>query len=251
MTNDIRCTRCGKCQEVCPTGAIVVDQESRRIDRSKCNLCLECAQVCPMAAIVVSGSCMTLDQVMKEIESDRLFYQNSGGGATLSGGEPLMQWEFALDLLMACRAGGIHTALDTSGHAPWDVTEKVLEYTDLALFDIKHMDTGQHRRATGKGNELILENARRTAAKVRTWIRVPLIPGYNASEDNLESTARFALEIGAEKVSLLPYHVWGEGKWTRLGKRYPMQETSHPSDEFASRCQETVERVGATVTVGR
>ena len=251
VTNDLKCTRCGKCQQVCPTEAITVDRRGRRINRSKCNSCLECAEVCPTGAIAVTGSYMTLEQVIDEVGRDKLFYENSGGGVTLSGGESLMQWEFAIELLKQCKARDFHTALDTCGYASWDVLDKVLDYTDLALYDIKHMDPEQHRRGTGKGNRLILENARKTAAKVRTWIRVPLIPGYNSSEENLRKTASFASEIGAEKVSLLPYHIWGEAKWARLGRRYTMKESPSTSDEFVAECQRIVEDVGPMATIGR
>ena len=204
-----------------------------------------------MGAIGISGSYMTLEQVIKEVESDRLFYQNSRGGVTLSGGEPLLQCAFALELLKGCKAKGFHTALDTCGYAPWQVLQRVLDYTDLALYDIKHMDPEQHRKGTGKSNKLILDNARRTAAKVRTWLRVPLIPGYNASAENLKETARFGLEIGVEKVSLLPYHIWGKAKYTRLGKRYLMEQTSLPSDEFIEQCQRIIEDLGVKATIGR
>ena len=189
--------------------AIVVDQTARKLDRGLCNLCLKCADVCPTGALAVTGRWMTVDEVMQEVASDDLFYQNSGGGVTLSGGDPPLQWEFAVDLLKTCKERGFHTAIETSGYAEWSILEKVLEYTDLVLYDVKHMDPAKHREGTGKTNELILENARKAAAKRRLWVRVPLIPGYNDSEENLKATARFAKEIGAAKVSLLPYHVWG------------------------------------------
>jgi pyruvate formate lyase activating enzyme len=251
VTNDLRCTKCGKCQEVCPQTAIAVDKKGRRIDRSRCDLCLKCAEVCPTGSIAISGAYMTINQVAEEVARDRLFYQNSGGGMTVSGGEPLSQWEFVSGLLGECRNRGIHTALDTSGYAPWEVLEKVLGHADLVLFDIKHMDAEQHRKGTGKSNRLILANARRTASKARTWVRVPLIPGYNDSEGHLEEVARFALEIGAEKVSLLPYHIWGKAKYARLGRRYTIEKTPLPSDEFIERCQGIVESHGAKATVGR
>ena len=251
LTYDMKCTKCGRCQQVCPVDAIVVDEKDRKLNRSTCNLCLKCADVCPTGAIAVAGQWMTLEEVMKEVESDSLFYKNSGGGVTLSGGEPLMQWEFALELLKDCKTKAFHTALDTCGYASWEVLDRVLDFTDLVLYDIKHMDAEQHRQGTGKSNKLILDNARRTASKRRTWLRVPLIPGYNDSAENLEAIARFGLEIGAEKVSLLPYHIWGESKYARLGLRYPMKEVTLPSDEFVKDCQKVVEGLGLKATVGR
>ena len=251
LTYDMKCTRCGRCQQVCPVDAIVVDEKERELDRSACNLCLKCADVCPTGAIVVAGQWMTLEEVMKEVDADGLFYRNSGGGVTLSGGEPLMQWEFALDLLKDCKTKAFHTALDTSGYAPWEVLDRVLDYTDLVLYDIKHIDAEQHRKGTGKSNKLILDNARRTASRRRTWLRVPLIPGYNDSAENLEAIARFGLEIGAEKVSLLPYHIWGKSKYARLGWRYPMEEVPLPPDELVKECQKVIEDLGLKATVGR
>jgi len=251
MTYDIRCIKCGKCVEVCPVEAIVIDQRGRRISRAKCNLCLACAEVCPTGAISASGRYLTVEEVVEEVERDSLFYENSGGGVTLSGGEPLSQWEFALQLLKECKVKGTHTALDTCGYAPWNVMERVLDYTDLVLFDIKHMDAEEHRKGTGKSNKLILDNARRTASKVRTWLRVPLIPGYNDSEENLREIAKFGLEIGVEKVSLLPYHLWGRSKYTKLGRRYPMERTLRPSDELVKRSREIIEGFGLKTTIGR
>ena len=251
VTNDVKCTKCGRCQPVCPVDAIVVDQEGRKLNRSICNLCLKCANVCPTGSLAVTGQWMTVGEVMKEVEADGLFYQNSGGGVTLSGGDPLRQWEFALELLKDCKEKGIHTAIETSGYAPWEVLAKILDYTDLALFDIKHMDAARHQWGTGKGNELILNNARRTAAKVRTWLRVPLIPGYNDSEENLKAVARLGLEIGAEKVSLLPYHIWGKSKYGRLGRQYPMEQTPLPSDDLVKRCEKVIADVGLKATIGR
>lgn len=251
VTMELRCTRCGRCREVCPVDAIVLDDAGRHIDRGVCNLCLKCAEVCPTGAIAVTGRWMTVDEIMSEVASDDLFYQNSGGGVTLSGGEPLLQWEFALELLKACKQRGFHTALDTSGDADWDVLEKVLKGTDLVLYDIKHMDPVKHREGTGKTNELILENARKTAAVSRTWLRVPLIAGYNDSEENLKAVARFGREIGAEKVSLLPYHVWGEAKYERLGRKYPMQGVNALSNEQVETCRQVVEEAGVKATVGR
>jgi pyruvate formate lyase activating enzyme len=194
---------------------------------------------------------MTIDDVMQEVASDDLFYQNSGGGVTLSGGDPLLQWEFAVALLKTCKERGFHTAIETSGYAEWSTLEKVLEYTDLVLYDVKHMDPAKHREGTGKTNELILENARKAAANRRLWVRVPLIPGYNDSEENLKATARFAQEIRAEQVSLLPYHVWGKSKFEKLGRRYTMDDVPLPSSEHVAHCRKIVEEAGLKTAVGR
>lgn len=251
VTNDARCTRCGRCQKACPVNAIAVDGTGRRLDRGLCNLCLACADVCPSGALAVTGKWMTVKDVMDEVSSDGLFYQNSGGGVTLSGGEPLMQWEFSVELLKTCRESGFHTAVETSGMAEWGVLAKVLEHTDLALYDIKHMDSARHREGTGKPNELILENARKAAALKKLWVRIPLIPGFNDSEENLLATARFAKEIGAAKVSILPYHIWGASKFEKLGRRFTMADVPVSSTEHIEKCRKIVADSGIMTAVGR
>lgn len=231
--------------------AILVDQTARKLDRALCNLCLKCTDICPTGALAVTGRWMTVEEVMKEVASDDLFYRNSGGGVTLSGGEPLLQWEFAVDLLKACKDAGFHTAIETSGYAEWEVLARVLEYTDLVLYDIKHMDPSKHREGTGKTNDIILENARRVAARKRLWIRVPLIPGYNDSADDLSAVARFALDIGAEQVSILPYHIWGRSKFEKLGRRYTMEDVELPTREHVEHCRRTFTEAGLKTAVGR
>ncbi len=251
VTNDLRCTRCGRCQQVCPVNAITVDEKGRKLDRGLCNRCLQCADVCPTGALAATGKWMSVDEVMEEAAADDLFYQNSGGGITLSGGDPVQQADFAVELLKACKRRGFHTAIETSGFAEWGILERLLEHTDLVLYDVKHMDPEKHREGTGKTNELILENARKAAARRRLWVRVPLVPGYNDSEENLKATARFAKEIGAAKVSLLPYHAWGASKFEKLGRRFTLQDLPGPTVEQIERCRQTVQAAGVTTTVGR
>jgi pyruvate formate lyase activating enzyme len=251
VTNDLRCTRCGRCAQVCPVNAIVVSETGRKLDRGLCNRCLQCADVCPTGALAATGKWMTVDEVMQEAAADELFYQNSGGGVTLSGGDPLQQWEFAVELLKACKGRGFHTAIETSGFAEWSILEKLLAYTDLVLYDVKHMNPEKHREGTGKTNELILENARKAAAKRRLWVRVPVVPGYNDSEENLKETARFAKEIGAAKVSLLPYHVWGASKFEKLGRKFTMGEVPAPTTEQIERYRQIVQAAGVMTAVGR
>ncbi|MFW6113761.1 MAG: glycyl-radical enzyme activating protein [Actinomycetota bacterium] len=251
MTYDIRCIGCGKCAEVCPVGAIALTEEGREIDWDKCDNCLKCAEVCPAKAIECVGDRMTLDQVVKKVEQDRIFYDNSGGGMTVSGGEPLVQPEFVAELLRRCKTKGIHTALDTSGNVPWENVEMVLEHVDLVLFDIKHMDPEMHRKGTGAGNRNILENAGKVASRARTWIRIPLIPGYNDSESNISKVAEFASDIGAEKVSLLSYHDLGSSKYPKLGRVYQMEGTIPPDDDAVESVKEAIESHGLKVEVGR
>ena len=251
MIYDVRCIGCKKCVEACPIGAIVFTERGREIAWDKCDNCLECARVCPAKAIECIGDYMTVDEVVKKVEADRIFYENSNGGMTVSGGEALVQPKFVSELLKKCQEKGINTALDTTGNAPWRDIEGVLEYVDLVLQDIKHMDPEMHKRGTGVGNELILENAAKIGKRVRIWIRIPLIPDYNDSEENIKGVAGFASDIGAEKVSVLPYHEWGSSKYPKLGRVYPMEGTMAPPDEVMERVSKTIETVGLKVEIGR
>jgi pyruvate formate lyase activating enzyme len=251
MIYDVRCIGCKKCVEACPVGAIVFTERGREIDWDTCDNCLECARVCPSKAIECVGDYMTVDEVVKKVEDDRIFYENSNGGMTVSGGEALVQSAFVREVLKKCREKGIHTALDTTGNAPWQDIESVLEYVDLVLQDIKHMDTEMHKKGTGVGNERILENARKIAQSVRIWIRIPLIPDYNDSEENIRMVCEFASDIGAEKISVLPYHDLGSSKYPKLGIVYPMEGTTPPTEEAVESVRKTIESLGLEVEVGR
>lgn len=250
MTYDEKCLSCRKCLESCSVEAIFFSERGREIDRAKCNYCLQCAQVCPSGAIQRIGNYMTMDEVLKEVDSDLLFYQNSGGGMTVSGGEPLLQWEFVRELCRRCKEKGIPTALDTSGYVSWERMERVLEHVDLVLYDIKHTDTDKHKEGTGVDNELILKNAKKTAAKARTWLRVPLIPGYNDSDSDIRKLIEFALTIDIEKISILPYHEWGTPKYPRLATVYQMEGTPIPNEDCLNRVKDLVKVSGLPVTVG-
>jgi len=251
MTFDTRCIKCGKCVEACPEKAIIIFDGVRKIDWSKCNQCLECAKVCPSGAIEQVGKYMSIEEVVEEVEKDILFYINSGGGVTFSGGEPLTQWEFVKEALRQCKEKGIPTALDTIGCVGWDIMEQVLEYVDLVLYDIKHTDPLKHIEGTGVSNEVILANLEKTATKAKTWLRVPLIPNFNDSESFIKQIAQLAREVKAEKVSLLPYHEWGKPKYARLGGVYPLDEVGALSDERVNKYKELIQSCGVQVDIGR
>ena len=232
--------------------AIVVDQTARKLDRGLCNLCLKCADVCPTGALAVTGQWMTVDDVMQEVASDDLFYQNSVEASPSPAANRSSSGNSRSTCSRPARNGA---SIRPSRHR---VTlsgaslEKVLEYTDLVLYDVKHMDSAKHREGTGKTNELILENARKAAAKRRLWVRVPLIPGYDDAEENLKATARFAKEIGAAKVSTSPLPRLGQkSKFEKLGRRFTMEDVPTPTSENVERCRKIVQDAGLMTAVGR
>jgi pyruvate formate lyase activating enzyme len=247
ITRDVKCIRCGKCVEACSQQAIAVVENTRII--------MTCAEVCPAGAIVAAGKHMTVSEVMDTVERDASFYRRSGGGMTLSGGEPLVQWQFALKLLQEAKTRGLHTALDTTGHADWKVLDEILNFTDLVLYDVKHPNSAKHQEATGVPNERILDNLRKTLAKPgpRVWVRHPVIPRFSDSEEELEELCKLVLNLkpSVEKISLLPYHRFGESKYAAMGRAYPWKEIPTISDEQMKSFKELVESHGIAVDVGR
>jgi pyruvate formate lyase activating enzyme len=251
MTHDDRCIGCLQCLEICPRKAISFHPEKgRSIDRSRCNRCFECVKVCPSKSLTTVGEIMAVDQVMAEIEKDEIFIHRSGGGVTISGGEPLAQAPFVHALLKACKEEGFHTALDTSGFGPWPVMEEILEEVDLVLFDIKHTDPEIHTRLTGVSNTLPFSNLRRIKPPNKVWIRLPLIPGYNDSRENLEQVMALARETAAEKISLLPLNRYGEGKYLNLGRRIPLPVIRLLSRDETEEIRNYLEQSGLPVTIG-
>ncbi|WP_296897478.1 glycyl-radical enzyme activating protein [Thiohalocapsa sp.] len=231
-----RCIGCGACLEVCEQGAILwrSGQDGERIvtDRERCTACGDCVQVCYAEARELVGREVTVAEVMDAIERDTAFYDQSGGGVTVSGGEPLAQPDFLRELLRACQYRGLHTALDTCGFAPWEALDSVRQYVDLFLYDLKLMDDARHRAFTGVSNERILENLQRLSREGhRLILRVPIIPGINDDEENLQAIGAFAADLPhLKRVDLLPYHRIGRDKYRRLGKPCPMPETEPPSE---------------------
>ena len=238
---DSLCTGCGECLKACASGANSLSSihgaPKIKIDRDKCINCGKCIDVCIAGARKAHGQRMSVDEVFDEIRRDISFYSKSGGGVTASGGEPLCQADFVTELFRWCRRIGIHTAIDTCGYASVTALKKVLSETDLVLYDMKLMNSKQHRKFTGKYNGVILRNARMIVAReVRMMIRIPFIPGVNDSEENLAETARFVLELNKNlHVDLLPYHRLGESKYTMMDREYQLKDVRSPGEEELQR----------------
>lgn len=246
---DIRCIGMkygAMCMKACDRGAITEGapqmdltgtEEIVRpvIDRTKCDVCLKCVTACPSTALYDPRKEMTVEECMQKIRQDKKYYEKSGGGVTISGGEPMSQFAFTLALAKACREEGFSVALDTTGFAPTEQYMEILPYVDLFLYDLKHMDSFHHEKLTGVPNELILHNARELVkAGARFQARFPMVPKLNATPENIRATAEFCAEIreGIDVVQLLPYHKMGSMKYTRLGKPYKLTNVEAPSNEF-------------------
>ena len=225
--HDVRCIGARECLRACSEDALTLSSEGMRINREKCNACGECAQACPTGALDMIGRQWSAEQLMEELLKDEVFYETSSGGITFSGGEPMMQVEFLCDVLPHSRQARLHVALDTCGAVSWESFERVLPYVNLVLYDLKIMDANRHRAATGVGNDLILENARRLAAQqVPMWIRTPIIPGFTNDKENISAIARFILEEvpTVQRWDLLAYTNLGRPKYGRLDRKYPLEQ---------------------------
>lgn len=230
---ETRCLRCGACLAACPqppAATLPPEPDPLRVPAG-CTHCGACVEACPTGARELLGREWTVEEVMKAVVRDRLFYESSGGGLTVSGGEPLLQFDFLRALLAAAKAEEIHTALDTCGFAPEGKLLELLPLVDLFLYDLKALDEERHRRLTGVSNRLILDNLRRLAASsAQLWLRIPIVPGVNDDSAELERLARFAASLGrVRQVNLLPYHKTGIGKVHRLNQVYALDHVVPPS----------------------
>ena len=247
-----RCVNCGECIQICPQKGITSAADGMQSDTEKCNLCQICAEHCPSAAVEFAGLKVTVAEVVRQIEKDTAFYDQSGGGITLSGGEPLMQPEFLLDLLDACGKLDLHRTVDTTGYADAGLLLKVAQNTDLFLYDLKLMDAAKHRDFTGVSNQLILDNLKLLSRnKARIQVRVPIIPGINADADNISRTADFVSTLpGVENIAILPFHNSARGKYGRLGMDCFASDIESPGDELMKTIAGWLEHSGLEVKIG-
>jgi pyruvate formate lyase activating enzyme len=240
------CTHCNKCIPVCPLNAISSINNAIIIDRSLCNNCGKCAQVCYPEALKLLGKPMTVEELLKEAKKDVVIYKNSHGGVTISGGEPLLDTVFNGQLLRAFKKESISAGIDTSGYVPWSNIEPLLPYIDFFLWDIKHMDPEKHKSLTGASNQLILDNLRAVSLRnIPVYLRLPLITGYNDSEDNIKAACEFARGLSSVvELDLLPLHHLGQARYESLNRIYPIADLPFVPDDRLQDLKNLVESYG-------
>ena len=244
-----RCIKCGSCVESCSYNAISFNP-GLRIDEKQCIQCGKCVEACYAEALVSVGVEMSVETVMAEIEKDQPFYEESGGGVTFSGGEPLMQPEFLRELLKNCRKRGIHTAVETSGYADPSVVESIKDLVDLWLYDLKLMSPEIHRKILGAPNEQVIENLKLLQGR-NVIIRIPIIPEVNDGDENIDSVGRLTSELGIHEIHLLPYHKAGSDKMNKLNKIYSSFSLFEaPKEEVLINIIHRLERYGLKVQIG-
>lgn len=247
-----KCIGCGKCVDVCEAGCFAVKGEEIIFDRSKCIQCCRCAEVCYAESRRQSGKFMTLDEIKEEVDKDMVFYKNSGGGITFSGGEAMCFPEAVKELAKYYKKQGVSTAIETCGYASWENYQAVLPYLDLVMFDLKILDDEKHKQYTGGSNARILENVKKISKNVKTVIRIPIVPTVNDAKGDIDAFGAFISGLKPEisTIHILPYHNFGLNKYYALGKDYPLDVIKAPSDEHMNEIKAQLEDYGFTVVIG-
>lgn len=253
MYSQSKCIGCSDCVEHCPENALILTSEGIVTDRNACTLCGICAEICPTKAMEMTGKLENVENIMKMIERETVFIDQSNGGVTFSGGEPLRQPEFLIELLKACGKNGIHRTVDTSGFSKAEILLEVAKYTDHFLYDLKMMDSAKHKKYTGVPNEQILSNLKllaETGASIN--IRIPFIKGVNSDDKNMIETAAFIADLAGDKkiVNLLPYHNIMTKKYQKLGGDYSQNNLSEPTNEDKKRCVEIFDKYEIKAIIG-
>ena len=245
-----KCIGCGECAKVCPREAVVFE-DGRRINRELCDRCGECAEVCYAEALTVIGKEYDIHSLLDAVERDRPFYEQSGGGVTVSGGEPTLQFDFLLEFLRAAKEAGLNTVIETCGVFAWSKFEELLPYLDIIYFDLKVADGEEHRRLTGASNDRIVANARALVKSGKEVVfRVPLVPGLTTTEENISGLIELLRELNQEKVHLLPYHKMGESKLRQIDSPLEALGLERFSDEQLAEVKRRFEAAGLKVFVG-
>lgn len=242
-----KCVGCRSC-EVCPYGCHVFTDTEHIFNREKCIACGKCAAECYTDALELVGTEKSVEEIIAEVMKDEAFYENSGGGMTLSGGEPMFQFDFTYELLKRAKENGLHTCIETCGFAKWEQYEKIADLVDIFLFDYKETDPGKHKEFTGVTNELILENLKKLDEKgCKTVLRCPIIPGLNDTDEHFTGIAKTANSLrNVLEINVEPYHPLGKGKSEMLGKEYFSDDLSFADDNAV---KEWIEKISSQTEI--
>ena len=254
MFYDTKCIGCGYCVKACPNHALTLEKGTFVYDREKCRLCGMCTGVCGAKARVLKGNKMTVSEVIEDLDSDEAFYRSSGGGVTFSGGEPLLHPEFIKEIAADYRAKGFNSAVETCGCVPWENIEKVKDWLDLFLYDVKFVDEEKHIAYCGGSNRRILDNLKKLCetGNVNVIVRTPIIPQINDTERDLKLLTEFlgTIQDKLEGIHILPYHNFGISKYDSLGKEYKLSHIKTPDREHMEKIKDMLEQQGLNVLIG-
>lgn len=255
--NKNKCIHCFKCIHICPKQALFISNNNIvKTNRDLCNACGKCVEVCPVNNYEIIGKYYSVDELLTELIKDKVFYETSGGGVTLSGGEPTMQHKFIKEISSQLKKEHIHVALDTSGYISWKILKTILQFIDLVLYDIKIIENQKHLTLTGVKNNIILKNVKNISKMgVPLYIRFSLIPSYNDSEKEINSIVNFVMNLkSVQQICILPYHKLGVGKYEKLGKEYLLRNLKPPSEQLIEEVKMIVKNKvnakGIKVTIG-